>query len=143
MGSEMCIRDRSMAVVMLDIDNFKRFNDEHGHAAGDAVLSRVGTAIAESLRASDFAARYGGEEFCLIVAPEHGYGARELAERVRGAVEGIELPDLPHVTISAGVSVAYPRRGEELGAKGLVDAADRGLYRAKDRGRNRVEVWLP
>jgi diguanylate cyclase (GGDEF)-like protein len=134
---------RPLSVALLDIDDFKRVNDAHGHAAGDAMLSAVAQAIAGALRASDMAARYGGDEFAIL-APETGpEDARKLAERVLDAVREAEIVagdgERVRTTASIGVTVmldpadSEPRRPEELLAN-----ADQGLYAAKQAGRDRM-----
>ena len=131
------------ALVLLDIDHFKKLNDTFGHPAGDATLRHAGKVMSAHLRTSDQAARFGGEEFALILPATDEAGAVLLAERVRGAIEktplvfeGAKL----QVTISLGVAV-WPRDGEGKGE--IVAAADRALYAAKQGGRNRVEVAKP
>ena len=126
---------------MIDIDCFKKFNDRHGHPEGDRVLAAVGNAIAESVRRpGDLAARYGGEEFVLLLPNTDEDGVAKIAEAVRANVEslGISHADSPHgiVTVSLGAATAVP--SSDQAPVGLVAAADAALYRAKDRGKNRV-----
>lgn len=130
-----------LSVIMIDLDHFKRFNDTHGHLAGDAALSSAANVIRESLRPSDFAVRYGGEEL-MAVLPDTPPGlaemvAERLAERLRTAMvfPDMRLP-LPHVTGSFGVACLEPGGDEHA----LVAAADAALYRAKLAGRDRVSV---
>ncbi len=130
-----------LAVIMIDLDHFKRFNDTHGHIAGDAALSAAASVIRDSLRPSDFAVRYGGEEL-LAVLPDTHLGlaemvAERLAERLRAAMvfPDMRLP-MPHITGSFGVAV-LGSGGDEYA---LVAAADAALYRAKEAGRDRVSV---
>jgi diguanylate cyclase (GGDEF)-like protein len=129
---------RPFAVVMFDIDHFKKVNDTHGHDAGDEVLRKVGQIIASSLRDVDTAARYGGEEFTTLLPETDKLQAVELAERIRRRVETAELTwqgvTIP-LTISAGVA-AIPERG--VAPADVVNAADQLLYEAKRSGRNRV-----
>lgn len=126
---------RPLALVMLDADEFKSFNDTFGHPAGDVVLQRLGTSLAADLRASDTAYRYGGEEFALILRESTLDAAMHLAERLRARVEA-RLADEPRpVTISVGVA-ALPEHGS--GADALMAAADAALYSAKRAGRNQV-----
>lgn len=135
---------RPLAVIMLDVDDFKFFNDTHGHPAGDECLRRAARALAAALpREGDLLARLGGEEFATILPATDAEGARQVAERLREAVAALELPagedgTRPRVTASCGVAAAVA----ELGVRrhGLVSAADRALYRAKHAGKNRVEV---
>jgi diguanylate cyclase (GGDEF)-like protein len=129
----------SLAILMVDVDRFKQLNDRHGHTAGDAVLRDVAAAIARTLRAEDTPVRYGGEEFAVILRRASAPQAAEVAERIRQAVAdlgpsstGVEAP----VTVSVGVAVA----GEEDEMSTVIERADQALYRAKRRGRDRVEV---
>jgi diguanylate cyclase (GGDEF)-like protein len=133
-----------LAVVMIDLDHFKRFNDEWGHEAGDAVLLGVAELLVDGLRASDIACRYGGEEL-LVVMP--GADAAEAVARmtaILGEVRQLETRIggrcLPPVTFSAGVAVLPEHAGD---AETLVRAADRALYMAKESGRNRIVVARP
>lgn len=136
-----CHRSREpLSLLMLDVDHFKRFNDECGHAAGDQVLASVGQVLREKLRPTDLVARYGGEEFVAVLNNTDLSGACSAAERLREASAKMRmtLPDgrcLPAVTISIGV--AQLADGE--GPTELLGRADTALYRAKDKGRNRVE----
>jgi diguanylate cyclase (GGDEF)-like protein/PAS domain S-box-containing protein len=132
-----------MAVVMIDIDAYKSFNDHYGHQRGDDCLRTIAQAIALSARRpSDIVARYGGEEFALVLKDTDLHGARRVAERIRLAVEGLQVPHLASpagvVTVSLGVAAQQPREGRD--ASGLVAAADRALYVAKRRGRNQIYV---
>jgi two-component system cell cycle response regulator len=131
-----------LSLVMMDIDRFKAVNDTHGHQVGDQVLVEVARRVAEGLRDVDRAARFGGEEFALVVMQANRAAALEAAERVRGAVESSPFvigPDLSlRVTLSAGV--AELPADSPTGA-GLVAAADKALYAAKARGRNRVVAF--
>jgi len=129
---------RPAAVIVLDIDRFKRINDTYGHAAGDAVLQSVARTCRIELRGGDQIGRIGGEEFLIVLPSATPQQTREIAERLRAAVERIDLssiaPDL-HVTISLGVHIA-----NEYDITAAVAAADSMLYRAKESGRNRVEM---
>ena len=131
----------SLSCVLIDIDYFKKFNDTHGHQAGDVLLSTLGRIIEDSIRDSDLAARYGGEEFALILYHTDGPGAYHVAERLRQMVENHEVHDkgkVLHVTISLGVA-AFPH--EQIRDSGeMVECADQALYKAKKNGRNRVEA---
>jgi len=128
----------TFALLLLDIDRFKKLNDTYGHPAGDAALRHTAQLLAHHLRKSDLAARFGGEEFAVILASTERAGALHLAEKVRGEIEkGRLVHDGARlgVTISIGVAV-WPEDGREGAA--LVAAADRALYAAKEGGRNRV-----
>ncbi|MBF0460032.1 MAG: diguanylate cyclase [Magnetococcales bacterium] len=130
---------QDMAVLMLDVDHFKRFNDEHGHDQGDRVLQAVADVIQSSCRDVDFPCRYGGEEFCLILPSTSLEGAKRMAERLRSGVEQMAVNGL-QVTISVGVAI-YPLVGPDPEA--LQKAADAALYLAKRTGRNRYCVAEP
>ncbi|RMF77215.1 MAG: diguanylate cyclase, partial [Nitrospirae bacterium] len=134
---------RPLAVVMVDVDRFKAYNDRLGHAAGDACLAKVGEVLAAAARrAGDLAARWGGEEFVLLFTDASRERALELAEALRREVEAMALPHPGTrwgvVTVSAGVASVVPPAGG--GLERLLHAADRALYRAKEAGRNRVAV---
>jgi len=128
----------SVALVLLDLDDFKQVNDTYGHPAGDAVLRTVGEVLGSGVRQIDLAARYGGEEFVVLVPESDLKGAAQLAKRLRLAVSKArtELPDgrLLKVTASLGVAV----KGDLASAEELVAAADEALYEAKRAGKNRV-----
>lgn len=129
-----------VTAMMLDLDHFKAVNDTRGHMAGDAVLREVVRRTAACVRAYDGVGRYGGEEF-LIVLP--GCGAEEalrLAERIRASVTatGIDTPE-GRVSTTASIGLAWSVPAETTSPEDLIGAADRALYAAKERGRNRVE----
>jgi len=128
----------SLAFVLLDLDDFKRVNDTHGHLAGDAVLRVVGRVLAEGVRQVDLAGRYGGEEFALILPETELPGAHKLAERVRSTLEAtaIELPDGQTLRVTASFGVAL--KDAQATPEDLVSAADDALYAAKAAGKNRV-----
>lgn len=131
---------RSSALIMLDVDGFKAFNDKYGHQAGDQVLAQFGELLAESIRSSDSAYRYGGEEFAVLVREASVEAAVDLAERLREGVAGrfSDLPADAPVTASFGV-VGVEQVEPEPAA--LIRAADEALYAAKERGRNRVVAF--
>ena len=129
---------RKAAVIVLDIDRFKRINDTFGHAAGDAVLRSVAHTCRLALRADDQIGRIGGEEFLVVLHSANAQQAHEVAERLRAAIERLDFtsiaPDL-RITISLGVHIAT-----DYDSSAAIAAADSMLYRAKESGRNRVEM---
>ncbi|MCF7935909.1 MAG: PleD family two-component system response regulator [Synergistales bacterium] len=137
--------DRPLSLLMMDIDNFKAYNDHYGHGAGDECLRRVARVLRKTLsRSADFVARYGGEEFAAILPDTDAEGAWHVAEELRAAVEGLAMAHehsraAPVVTVSVGVAT---RTGERFtdDVEQLERAADQALYRAKEQGRNRVQT---
>lgn len=125
-----------MAVIMADIDQFKRLNDEFGHLLGDEVLRQVSSIFHQQVRKIDIVCRYGGEEFALLLTQTNVEQAFTVAEKLRKMIENWQFPGVPRaITISAGVA-AFPLHGKNRDE--LVQAADNGLYLAKQAGRNRV-----
>lgn len=128
-----------LALLMLDVDHFKRYNDRFGHPAGDALLCEIGLVLQSAVREGDLAARYGGEEFAVILPHTEIAAAIQVAERVRAAMEAhVSLHE--RVTVSVGAAALYLHAHD---ADSLILAADTALYLAKERGRNRVEVAPP
>jgi two-component system, cell cycle response regulator len=131
-----------LSLIALDVDHFKSYNDELGHAAGDAALREVAAVLAaHAPRATDLAARYGGEEFVLLFAETDALAARTMAESVRSAIEALKLentqsPSGRWLTASLGVVTIVPTQLDQLAD--FFVAADRAMYAAKDAGRNRV-----
>lgn len=124
----------SLSCLMLDVDRFKSINDTFGHATGDEVLVEVARLVRAGTRSVDLAARYGGEEFVVLLPETDLARAQAIAERIRASVEALRLGEgRPEVTISIGAASGASRE--------LVEQADRALYEAKHRGRNRVETW--
>jgi two-component system cell cycle response regulator len=130
-----------LAVLMVDIDHFKRVNDEFGHAVGDAVLKVVAESIRRIIRPEDLFARYGGEEFVIVARAVDRRGALILAERVRKRIEHLPMPahGPAGITVSVGVAVASPEQPYGTPEE-LVDAADKAMYVAKGEGRNLVRT---
>jgi diguanylate cyclase (GGDEF)-like protein len=128
----------SLALVLVDLDNFKEINDERGHQAGDAVLRRVAAILDSGARQVDLAARYGGEEFAVLAPETDLLGATKLAERLRAALEAasIELPNGDELTVTGSFGVAV--KGQLERPEQLVAAADEALYDAKRAGKNQV-----
>lgn len=128
-------RNRSISLIMIDLDRFKAINDNYGHAVGDEVLRNLAGVLLEEAANGAIAARIGGEEFALILPYHSIEEAAEIAERVRQRAERITMPELAcRVTISCGVASAFSSRSPDS----LFAAADKSLYRAKTSGRNRV-----
>jgi diguanylate cyclase len=127
--------ERSMAVLMLDLDHFKAINDQHGHPVGDEVLRGVAEVLAEVLRQHDVPGRYGGEEFGVLLPNCDIAGAEAIAERVRKKIEWASFAGSLRVTTSIGCAVIQT---SDLFAASLIARADRALYAAKAAGRNRA-----
>ncbi|MEI7891471.1 MAG: diguanylate cyclase [Myxococcales bacterium] len=136
-----------LAVVLLDVDHFKAYNDDLGHQAGDRCLQEVAEALISSARrAGELVARYGGEEFVVVLPGLGPKEAQEVAENLRQAVESRNMVHpgnsaAPVVTVSAGVASRVP--SQDMTAASLVEEADRSLYQAKRLGRNRVFLYVP
>ncbi len=134
-----------IAVAMIDVDQFKLYNDRYGHPAGDECLCKVATAIRLTIRETDLVARYGGEEFAVVLPSTDERDAATIAERVRAAVAGLALPHASVateiVTVSVGVAATVPNRTGT--PEQLIKFADSQLYEAKRTGRNRVVLGVP
>ena len=128
-------------MLSMDIDHFKKFNDNHGHDAGDTVLRAVADCLKANFRDEDVACRFGGEEFVVILPGTAAEVAVRKADEVRAKIESLVVryvdANLPRITISIGVA-AFPQSGDNPQA--VLKSADDALYRAKDGGRNRVEL---
>jgi len=131
----------SLGLVMVDIDDFKQVNDLHGHQQGDQVLVMVGRVLRDLSRDIDEPARYGGEELAVVTPETDAAGAAQLAERMREAIENLEITRLDgdgRISVTASFGVAsVPDSASDKAA--LIAAADAALYRAKRAGKNRVE----
>ncbi|NJN29987.1 MAG: diguanylate cyclase [Synechococcales cyanobacterium RM1_1_8] len=133
-----------LSLIICDVDYFKRYNDSYGHAQGDDCLRRVARAIAESTSSSALAARYGGEEFVVLMPNSTTDQALACANQIRERLVSLQLPHrasnvADHVTISLGVASLIPTMEIPMGA--LVERADKGLYGAKQAGRNQAKVY--
>jgi diguanylate cyclase (GGDEF)-like protein len=131
----------ALSVVMIDSDNLKQINDTHGHESGNRLLQHLVRCIREQLRGSDVMARFGGDEFIVLLPETGNKGALEMAERIRKAIEisrfDVRTGDT-NITVSLGVA-SYPEDGGNLDV--ILDKADKAMYRAKQRGRNRVIAY--
>ena len=131
-----------ISLLMVDVDNFKAYNDANGHLGGDECLKRIACAVSNEMRANDLVARYGGEEFAVILPNQSLKGAAIVAERIRARVEQLRLPNRfardGRVTVSIGAATALASSDTE--ASQLVAIADAALYRAKHMGRNRISL---
>jgi len=126
-----------LSVIIIDIDNFKMINDDHGHQAGDAIISETGVLIANSIREIDIAARYGGDEFAIVLPKTNEPGALFVAEKIVKKIESSKIlnSDKINITLSIGIS-SFPKNAMTL--DGLIEKADIALYEAKSRGRNQI-----
>lgn len=137
-------KDGQVALLLLDIDHFKRVNDTHGHLQGDVVLQKVALHIQKELRSYDTAARYGGEEFVAVLPDTSLKEAFNVADRIRLSVQGMRFAGSlanEQVTVSLGVALFPSPCFDDI--DGLLRAADEALYQAKERGRNRVIISDP
>ena len=142
---EMSRADRAnsaLSFILCDLDNFKKINDTFGHQVGDLVLKLVSSAIKDTIRETDFAGRYGGEELCVLLPDTELQGAGEVAEKIRSAVEQLDINQEQgglRVTVSIGVSA---RSDPSQTIKSLVQCADENLYHAKANGKNQVVIQI-
>ena len=135
-----------LALILIDVDYFKKYNDAHGHLAGDRCLQKLGSAIQDSVnRSTDLTARYGGEEFAILLPETNSLGAVEVARRLKAKVRSLAIihraSKVSHlVTLSVGVSSLVPTSPENQ--EDLIEQTDQALYRAKGNGRNCIETYL-
>ena len=134
-----------LALLMIDIDYFKHVNDSHGHLSGDKVLKAVAQSIAGRTRAQDLPGRLGGEEFLVILPNTTAQGAVQLAEILRQGIETTEFQSATGKPVAITISVGVCEQGQFIAAQcdDMINAADQALYLAKQKGRNRVEVFSP
>ncbi|MEK7393478.1 MAG: diguanylate cyclase [Fibrobacterota bacterium] len=133
----------NIGLLLFDIDHFKQFNDTYGHAIGDLVLKEVARTVSGAIRSTDVLARYGGEEFVVLIPQSDATGAMQSAERVRAAVEGMNVTHEGkslHVTISIGVCL-FPEMATVK--QDFIDGSDKAMYYSKKTGRNRVTMYGP
>jgi diguanylate cyclase (GGDEF)-like protein len=149
---QLCVREvaravrghHPMSVLAIDVDHFKRVNDEFGHLTGDEVLREMGARLRETARAGDVVARIGGEEFEILAPDTNAVGARILADRVQGAFRGkpfTSLGGVREIGVSIGIASADAQNDQIVSV--LIARADEALYVAKRNGRDRSELWVP
>ena len=137
--------NQTLAIAMIDVDWFKKYNDHYGHQGGDDCLRQVANVLSNvAKRDSDFVARYGGEEFAIILPMTQAENALELSKNICLALSNLELPhalsDFGHVTLSVGVAVGCPKQNTT--PHNLLVNADKALYTAKEKGRNRAVLFV-
>ncbi len=137
--------NQTLAIAMIDVDWFKKYNDHYGHQGGDDCLRQVANVLSNvAKRDSDFVARYGGEEFAIILPMTQAENALELSKNICLALSNLELPhalsDFGHVTLSVGVAVGCPKQNTT--PHNLLINADKALYTAKEKGRNRAVLFV-
>jgi two-component system cell cycle response regulator len=134
--------NRSVAVIMMDMDHFKSVNDENDHLFGSYVLTEVGKIIRETIRKVDFAARYGGDEFLIVLTETNIEGAKQFCERLRESVSRQTFSNNGYIKkLTCSLGLAITNAGNRtIDARALVRMADKALYKSKELGRNRVEV---
>lgn len=143
-SARMTREDKNLGILMIDIDNFKNYNDLYGHQAGDDCLKKVASTISETVyRPGDLAARYGGEEFVVILPDTDKEGIYEVAERIKQEIESLDIehndsPVADHVTVSIGVAVSKVKSKDD--GERIVKLADQALYQAKKNGRNQTVI---
>jgi diguanylate cyclase (GGDEF)-like protein len=132
---------RPFSVLMIDLDHFKRFNDNYGHLEGDRILRRVGRKITSCMRTMDTAYRYGGEEFTVLLPETDCDAALTVAERIKDSIcsETLDYINDSRITVSIGVS----EYSDADSISSLIKRADKAMYVAKQKGRNRIACWRP
>ncbi len=136
--------DSTLSILLLDIDHFKKFNDQYGHQVGDFVLSEFTSTLQNNVRKYDIVARYGGEEFIIILPETNSEEAMNVAEKLRNAIESANFDDNResyNVTASFGVSNAIPSTQDDFTKDTFINQADQALYQAKEKGRNKVIAY--
>lgn len=131
----------AISIAMFDIDHFKKINDTYGHQFGDKVLAEISKSISNSLRKSDYIARYGGEELIAVLPETNKANTLIPIERIRKSIEDMDFEchgKIVKVTVSVGIATLLPKM---MGESELIEAADKALYKAKETGRNKVEVY--
>ncbi|MGD8293114.1 MAG: GGDEF domain-containing protein, partial [Desulfobacterales bacterium] len=134
---------KPFSLIMVDLDHFKKINDQYGHPVGDIVLKEVSKTIKKTIRDCDIAARYGGEEFAIILPETELKGVSMVAERLRKSVEALEIEindDCIEATISVGVTSYFISQGQKQKSE-IISEADMALYNSKNTGRNKTSVY--
>lgn len=131
----------SLSCILIDIDHFKKVNDEYGHRVGDSVLKEVAEILLQSVRDVDTVARWGGEEFIVLLPQSSSSDAQHVATRILKAVGEYEFSNVPDVQITVSIGLANAKDQSMNSAEKIIIAADRAMYRAKSKGRNRIEVY--
>lgn len=131
---------RPLSFIMLDIDHFKKVNDDHGHLVGDAAIIQLADLLKQELRKVDFCGRYGGEEFVLCLPDTPLNGALELAERIRHQIEKIKIDDLKGHTLNISASLGIAENNKDPNVEAILKRADQALYQAKAAGRNQTKT---
>jgi diguanylate cyclase (GGDEF)-like protein len=132
-----CRNKFNAAIMMVDIDHFKKINDSYGHIIGDKIIKMIGELLNSNTRTSDLIGRYGGEEFVIFLCPINPDNLHEVADKLRLLVEQETKKEIP-VTISIGAAQSIIVESPETEAQDLIQEADKYLYQAKEAGRNRV-----
>lgn len=136
---------RSISALMMDVDRFKCYNDTYGHIAGDRTLQKITQAIQDALKKEfNIIARYGGEEFVVLMPDTNVAEAKAFGNKVRKLVKNLNIPvneELGNEMVTISVGIAFNGDKSIKCARDLIDCADKALYRAKELGKNRVEVW--
>jgi len=135
---------KPLSLIMIDVDHFKKFNDEYGHQAGDFVLIKTAKLLKSMFRTTDSAFRYGGEEMAIILPETDPEDAYILAEKLRETIQNIPCEfegKKLHVNISSGVSTFHPLTDKEITKQKLIQMADQALYYSKENGRNRTTLY--
>ncbi|NLX63070.1 MAG: GGDEF domain-containing protein [Tissierellia bacterium] len=139
--NESKYEQKSFGLLMIDLDNFKQINDTYGHRVGDEVLFKVADFIKNNVRKTDIVARYGGEEFVIILKNVKEDDVLKIGEKIRKGIENLYIPIIDkNITISIGISM-FPKHSHFK--EELIIKADQALYIAKDKGKNRIEMWNP
>ncbi|MDO8562149.1 MAG: GGDEF domain-containing protein [bacterium] len=134
--------DRTVAIMFFDVDNFKTINDTQGHRVGDGVLVEIARVLKEHVRGEDKVARLGGEEFCVLFEDDGVENALKRAEALRETISLLKIKTgNGPLSVSASIGVAARSPGDDFDADTLIGRADKAMYQAKERGRNRVVLW--